>query len=261
MNINQTVQAASPVRSLVRVQFLGGKRVLTYYNDRFDLKENDLVYVTGCYAGQLARVREVITKFKIRPSDYEIVHAKLETDIHGVFRTLDGNYMFSLDSSITPAQFRPWVIPPKGKNPYRKKLPPCMEEDSDEDEYVIGDGYSLQLSDLENSDDLPARILERGEGYYEAGNVGFLSLQDGVVTAYVEGTQWYELEFKLDGDNVTELYCDCPYPGLCKHAIAVLLLLRECLKDQRFSEQQNFTIIRKSMLWSMVEYSREEIVL
>ena len=73
---------------------------------RFDLKENDLVYVTGCYAGQLARVREVITKFKIRPSDYEIVLAKLETDIHGVFRTLDGNYMFSLDSSITPAQFR-----------------------------------------------------------------------------------------------------------------------------------------------------------
>lgn len=106
MDINQTVQAASPVRSLVRVQFLGGNRSLTYYNDRFDLKENDLVYVTGCYAGQLARVREVITKFKIRPSDYEIVLAKLETDIHGVFRTLDGYYMFSLDSSITPAQFR-----------------------------------------------------------------------------------------------------------------------------------------------------------
>lgn len=37
----------TPVRSLVQVAFDGSQKALVYYNDRFDLKAGDFVFVQG----------------------------------------------------------------------------------------------------------------------------------------------------------------------------------------------------------------------
>lgn len=42
----------NPRRSVVRVQFQSRGGELAYYNDQFDLKVGDIVYVDGKYAGR-----------------------------------------------------------------------------------------------------------------------------------------------------------------------------------------------------------------
>lgn len=42
----------NPRRSVVRVQFQSRGGELAYYNDQFDLKAGDIVYVDGKYAGR-----------------------------------------------------------------------------------------------------------------------------------------------------------------------------------------------------------------
>ena len=46
----------APVRSLVQVAFDSGQNPLTYYNDRFDLKQGDVVYVEGKMEGRRGHV-------------------------------------------------------------------------------------------------------------------------------------------------------------------------------------------------------------
>ena len=58
-----------PRKSLVQVRFPGKGMALSYYNDLFDLKPGDLVYVDGKLEGQLGRVVEISYNFKIKLSD------------------------------------------------------------------------------------------------------------------------------------------------------------------------------------------------
>ena len=44
----------APIKSLVQVRFPEINRTYAYYNDRFDLREGDLVFVTGKLAGTAA---------------------------------------------------------------------------------------------------------------------------------------------------------------------------------------------------------------
>ena len=48
-------QTVIPRKSLVQVRFPGKGIALSYYNDQFDLKKGDLVYVDGKLEGQLGR--------------------------------------------------------------------------------------------------------------------------------------------------------------------------------------------------------------
>ena len=41
----------------------------------------------------------------------------------------------------------------------------------------------------------------------------YICVHGGTGTAFIEGTEWYEVNFMLDGDSMTELYCDCPGRG------------------------------------------------
>ncbi|MEU5080171.1 MULTISPECIES: SWIM zinc finger family protein [Streptomyces] len=73
-----------------------------------------------------------------------------------------------------------------------------------------------------------ARSFERGLGYLDA--VRGLEVGDGSVTAVVEGTDVYEVEFVLGGGEGVSGWCDCPYGqegNFCKHCVAVgLTVLR-----------------------------------
>ncbi|MFI5688358.1 SWIM zinc finger domain-containing protein [Streptomyces sp. NPDC051636] len=73
-----------------------------------------------------------------------------------------------------------------------------------------------------------ARSFERGLGYLDA--VSGLEVGEGSVTAVVQGTDVYEVELTLGGDDGPSGWCDCPYGqegNFCKHCVAVgLTVLR-----------------------------------
>ena len=69
---------AAPRRSVVQVYFPAKHRTLAYYNDRFDLRQGDLVFVDGKLEGKQGRVEEASYNFRIRLSDYQRVIAVAE---------------------------------------------------------------------------------------------------------------------------------------------------------------------------------------
>ena len=55
------------------------------------------------------------------------------------------------------------------------------------------------------------RILERGWNYYKDGAVQSLTTTPTGYRATVSGTEDYEVEIELNGDEIAEMYCGCPY--------------------------------------------------
>ena len=83
---NDTSQRTlAPRKSVVQVSFPGRGGALAYYNDQFDLKVGDRVYVEGKLEGQLGYVAAVNYSFKIKLSEYKRVIAVADTNVHGQF--------------------------------------------------------------------------------------------------------------------------------------------------------------------------------
>ena len=86
----------------------------------------------------------------------------------------------------------------------------------------------------------PARILERGEDYYENGQIINIQKTDCGWSAEAEGTRRYRVEVVTDGENVTDMYCSCPYAedhSVCKHMAGLLFALSE--EDEDSIEPEN----------------------
>ena len=68
------------------------------------------------------------------------------------------------------------------------------------------------------------KIFNRGQEYYEEGMVEELMYNkaNNTVIATVKGTREYQIEFRLEEGGIYST-CDCPYDGVCKHTVAVLL--------------------------------------
>ena len=241
-----------PVRSLVQVRFANDGRVLTYYNDRFALEVGDTVFVDGKLAGKIGTIEKVTTKFKINLADYKRVISKADREIHGTYTEVMDK-MVSFDAeAFSPDQFRTWVIAPRVKD---------NDEEDEDDVVIVGDGYELDLTEIEKSDDVNYSVLQRAVDYCANGSVAYLCVRDGVGTAFINGTTWYEVNFALNGDSLTEMYCDCPYPGLCKHLLAVAITLREMGKQDGFSLDRDFVAIDYRQFWSMVSRVKKSITL
>ena len=140
-----------PVRSLVQVRFEGDGRVLTYYNDRFQLAPGDRVFVSGKLAGKPGTVESVTTKFKINLTNYERVISMAKLEIHGHYERIIDK-MVSYDSvAFSANQFRAWCLPPE----------------SEEDEIVAGEGYEIILKDLiENGVDSDRDFVAMDDSYF-----------------------------------------------------------------------------------------------
>lgn len=262
------ILAQAPVRSVVRVRFFGSGINYLYYNDQFDLHPGDLVYVDGSMAGYMGRVETVTTKFKVHTGDYKKVTSQLNRTLQGTYTPAAEDFMVCFDpTAIAPSQFRSWVIPPREKN---KRLVPISDAafagigyvlTDEPDDLVVGDGYRLFLNELESSEDLAPQVLERAKEYVKKRCVKYISVERGTVTAFIQGSDWYELNFNLSDDYVSELYCDCPYPGLCKHAAAVLLILRELLDRPEFAEVEQFVAVENDFFWEMLSRCRGSVTL
>lgn len=69
------------------------------------------------------------------------------------------------------------------------------------------------------------RILDRGYDYYFDERVEDLRINSNRVKAVVQGTDFYHVEIKLNGNKIIGMSCDCPYAldgHNCKHMAAVL---------------------------------------
>lgn len=203
-----------PRKCLVQVHFSGRGMDLTYFNDQFDLKVGDRVYVDGKLEGQLGRVTGISCNFKIKRSDYKKVIAVVDTDVHGRFYIAGSHFV----------TFDPGVIPPAKVSRWFKA--PAKEDV----EIVSGtDDTSFHLDDLKDMH-VTADIAERGHDYYMDNKVRYLCLDGSKGFAIVEGSESYTVEFAYQNGEISRLICDCPCVYSCKHEFAAMLQLRETLE-------------------------------
>lgn len=91
---------------------------------------------------------------------------------------------------------------------------------------------AIKLGDFEQQID-PA-ILKRGHEYFKKGYVTYVEdLGHGDYEAAVEGSDTYTVSLHIEGDEVTDYECDCPYDWgpVCKHVAAVLFYLQKDLSE------------------------------
>ena len=202
-----------PRKSLVQIRFPGKGMALTYYNDQFDLKIGDRVYVEGKLEGLLGRVMEINYNFKIKISDYKKVIAVVDIDVSGQFY-MAGSHFVSFDSAALPVEkIKLWFKAPE----------------KEEDEVISSsDDSSFLLADL-NDMNISGTIAERGHEYYLENRVSYLCLDGTKGFAIVEGSKSYFVEFRYENGAISHLICDCPCAYTCKHEFATMLQLRETL--------------------------------
>ena len=213
--VSQLPPEKIPVKSVVQVRFPDANRTLSYYNDRFDLRVGDFVYVEGKLEGMRGQVLEVSRSFKIRLSDYKRVIGVADTRLSGRFY-LAGSYFLT---------FSPKVLP------YQQALTWFKAPETKEEAYVTGEegkGFDLEKPWEMN---VGKEIVERGKRYCQENRVSYLCLDHASGRAVVEGTRAYEVEFgyQPSGGIVTNMLCDCPCFYHCKHEVAVILQLQELL--------------------------------
>ncbi len=238
-----SIQKAMPRRSIVQVYFPKRDAAYPYYNDTFDLRVGDIVYVEGKLEGLQGEVIGVSHNFKIRLSDYKKV-------IHQVDLTVKGDLIFSQCEMLT---FDKTVIP-------YDKVAGWFRPPTSDDEYVVSDtdddpGFTLKdLSGFAIAKD----VAERGYQYYKESKVIYLSLDKTSGRAIVAGTENYEVEFKYSHGQITNLYCSCYCSYNCKHEFAVMLKLKELLDtiaDEHLAEYEKtgyFAVIDKATFFSTI---------
>ena len=73
-------------------------------------------------------------------------------------------------------------------------------------------------------------VLSRGRQYFKDGRVSGLNEEDGIWTAWVEGTADYQVSVATVAKGAPRMSCTCPYAGdnhKCKHMAAVLYAIEE----------------------------------
>ena len=121
-----------------------------YYNDQFDLKCGDIVFVEGKLEGLRGRVTDVDYNFKIKLSDYKRVISVVDKNVKGEFY-MAGSHLVTFDANALPKnKVVSWFKAPiKG-----------------DDEYVSGsDETAFSIDDLSGMN-LSSCIAERGHDYY-----------------------------------------------------------------------------------------------
>lgn len=210
-------------KSVVQVYFDDRDMTLAYYNDMFDLKRGDIVYVDGKLEGLRGRVVSVNYNFKIKVSDYQKVIAVADTAIKGELY-MAGSHFISFDCDVIPREkIARWFLAPVKA----------------EDEYASGnDGTAFSLHHLQDMN-LRSVTAERGQQYYQGNKVRYLCVDNEKGYAIVEGGKAYEVEFEYDAceDIITKLTCSCYCDSHCKHEFAVMLQLQDIMR--RINEHYN----------------------
>lgn len=88
-------------KSVVDVFFPDRHLTCSYYNDMFDLKHGDIVYVDGKLEGLHGRVTNVNYTFKIKLSDYKRVIGLADTNASGEL-FMAGSHFIAIERDVLP---------------------------------------------------------------------------------------------------------------------------------------------------------------
>lgn len=231
-------------KSVVCVYFPSRNMKLSYYNDTFDLKRGDLVFVEGKLAGLRGRVVDVTYNFKIKLSDYKRVISVADTKVRGEF-FFAGSHFVTFDRSTLP---------------YEKVVTWFKAPEKEDEVFVSGsDDSGFPLNDL-SAMKISRNAADRGHDYYMENRVRYLSLDGTHVRAIVEGSRPYEVECEYSEGEIRNLVCDCFCSEACKHEFAAVLQLKETLEliekryPKRFEETRYFASVCKGTL---LDYAME----
>lgn len=233
------LQKSAPKKSVVQVYFEKRGMTLAYYNDKFDLKSGDIVYVDGKLEGYRGRVVEVNYNFRIKISDYKRVVYVADTSVSGQF-FMAGSHFITFDREALP----------------KTKVSAWFKEPAKEDNnYVSGsDKTSFSLDEL-NKMQVSSQIAERGYEYYADNKVSYICIDRGYGYAIVEGSQTYEVEFEYHGGRISKMTCSCFCGYNCKHEVAAMLQLREAFQTiekyyaKEYENTEYFAAICKATLF------------
>ena len=192
--------------TLVQVYFVAKDDAFLYLCENLILHEGDHVYVSGKMKDTLGIVVDVRHQFKVRPSKYERVIAKIDTQLQGEFKIFN-RLLLSFDrKSLGKEKISQWFFPPQGEEPYISTYRP--------DPFPLDD---LTQFPIEH-----ARV-ERGLQYYKEQRVVYMCIDDRYGYAIIRGSEYYEVEFEYNNGIIEDISCSCYCDGHCKHEFAVLL--------------------------------------
>ena len=199
-------------KSVVDVYFPDRHITCAYYNDKFDLKIGDLVFVDGKLEGLRGKVVGLNYSFKIKLSDYHRVISVANTDVKGEF-FMAGSHFATTDRNALPyEQIIGWFKAP-----------------SEDEEFVVSnDDEVFNIDDLSGIK-IDKATADKGNDYYMENRVVYIEIKDGKARAIVSGTEYYEVEFDFENGDVRNLVCNCYCTSTCKHEFATILQLRETL--------------------------------
>ena len=235
---------------LAEVEFGNSREVGTFICEDIDIWDGDFVYVTGPMQDKIGTVRDVDYFCKIRPSKYERVVTKVDTSLYGEFSPIEHLWVTFQRNSIEKDKMRLWFLSPLSDGP-------CVSANT------------MRPLLLRNLSGFPISSIraERGEGYYEDHRVVYLSIDKGEGYAIVQGSEYYELTFIYEDEEIKTIVCNCYCEGHCKHEYAVLLQLQDLVADwavnfdENYSKQEYFAAIEKTVAWNMsVSRRHKEII-
>lgn len=248
----EELRAAEPgerrsVKSVVQVSFPDTGRSYAYFNDRFDLRVGDVVFVEGKMKGVQGVVTEVSHSFKIRLADYKRVVSVADTLVEGALY-FGGSHIIAFDEGVIPYEkIRTWFLPPENGG-----------------EIAVGyGGESFYLDDLHEFKSKP-ETADRGVEYYNRNKVVYISVDGERGRAIVEGSRAYEVSFDYCDGDIGNLTCGCWCSYHCKHEFAALLQLRETLGEieknygDEYERSDYFAAISKSVLLSYAMNGRDK---
>lgn len=226
--------------TLVQVYFVAKDDAFLYLCEDIILHEGDHVYVSGKMKDTLGIVVNVRHQFKVRPSKYERVIAKIDTQLQGEFKIFN-RLLLSFDrKSLGKEKISQWFFSPQGEEPYISTYRPAP----------------FPLDDLTQFPIEHAR-LERGLQYYKEQRVVYMCIDDRYGYAIVRGSEHYEVEFEYNNGIIEDISCNCYCDGHCKHEFAVLLELQYMLQivesefKNEYSKNRYVATIDKDMVWQM----------
>ncbi len=226
----------TPRKCLAKISFPNVYRPYTYYNDTFDLKVGDKVFVSGKLEGVKGTVEDLSYNFKIDLSKYERVIRKVESHIKGEF-ILVGSHMLTFDREALPYEkVITWFDFP-------------IRTDAD---YVrCSDGSAFGLHEIP----VGWSRGEHGDWLYERGQVIYLSLYGKQGIALVEDdNDIHEIEFVFENSKISDFFCDCYDTYICGHQYAVVRQLQEVMKlieenyDERYANNNCFALVNRTTL-------------
>lgn len=187
------LKTKEPRKSVVQVYFPHRGMGWAYYNDSFDLKVGDFVYVEGKLEGYRGQVTEVNYSFKIKLSDYKKVVAVIDTNVKGDFY-LAGSHVVSFDKTAIPfRKVLPWFKAPENSSAYA---------------YGNDNTHAFPLDDLSKMK-LDPSSADRGYDYFVENRVSYIEINATRGRAIVEGSKNYEIEFDYIDGEISNLKCSC----------------------------------------------------